>query len=224
MQRSKTLVIGAAGAAAIAALIYTQLPGGMSSVDSMQGMDHSAISASAAASSEATKAYQATMDAMHADMMKKPTGKPDLDFMNGMIPHHQGAIDMAKTVLQYGKDPEIKTLAENVIKAQEGEIAMIKAWLGKVDQAALPEVADSAKANEEAMAGIMKNLMMDYSGDADVDFVKSMIPHHQGAIDMARVAIQYAKDPEVLKLANEIVTAQEGEIAFMQGWLKKKGA
>lgn len=64
--------------------------------------------------------------------MKAPlTGKPDLDFVQGMVPHHQGAIDMAKAVLQYGKDPELKTFAENVIKAQEGEIAFMTGWLAK---------------------------------------------------------------------------------------------
>ncbi len=193
-----------------------------SQMGSMQGMDHSTMAASAA-TSDATKAYEAAMSAMHMDMMKKPTGKPDLDFMTGMIPHHQGAIDMAKAVLQYGKDPEIKTMAENVIKAQDGEIAMMKAWLGKVDQATLVEAPESAKANEDAMAGMMKNMMMDYSSDADADFVKGMIPHHQGAIDMAKVALQYAKDPDVLKLAGDVVKAQEGEITFMRDWLKKKG-
>lgn len=73
------------------------------------------------------------------------------------------------------------------------------------------------------MTAMMKNMTMTYSDDADVDYIKSMIPHHQGAIDMAKVALQYAKDPEVLKLASEIVKAQEGEISFMQDWLKRMG-
>jgi uncharacterized protein (DUF305 family) len=66
-------------------------------------------------------------------------------------------------------------------------------------------------------------MMVPYSGDADVDFVKGMIPHHQGAIDAAKVALQYAKAPEVLKLAQDIVTAQESEITFMNNWLKRMG-
>lgn len=66
-------------------------------------------------------------------------------------------------------------------------------------------------------------MMTGYSDDADVDFVKGMIPHHQGAIDMAKVAQQYAKDTTVLKLAGDVVSAQEGEIAFMKDWLERKG-
>ena len=71
---------------------------------------------------------------MHKDMTMSFTGDTDVDFVTGMIPHHQGAIDMAKVELQYGKDPEIRKLAEDVIKAQESEIAFMNAWLAKHKQ------------------------------------------------------------------------------------------
>jgi uncharacterized protein (DUF305 family) len=62
------------------------------------------------------------------------TGNPDVDFVKGMIPHHQAAVDMAKTVLAFGKDPDVKKMAEDVIKAQEAEIAWMKDWLKKHGQ------------------------------------------------------------------------------------------
>ena len=61
----------------------------------------------APADGSATSGYQAAMDGMMKGMAVAPTGKPDLDFIQGMIPHHQGAIDMAKVALQYGKDAKI---------------------------------------------------------------------------------------------------------------------
>ncbi len=213
---TKSLAIGLAIALAVGALAYTQLPKGGS--DPMAGMDMASADGSAS-----TKANEAAMATMMKGMMAPVTGKPDLDFMQGMIPHHQGAIDTAKVVLQYGKDAEVKTLAENVVKAQAGEIAVMTAWLGRIDKAALPVSPDSVKGNEQAMAAMMKNMMVPYTDDADVDFIKGMMPHHQGAIDMAKVALQFAKDPEVLKLAQDVITAQESEIVFMKGWLAKKG-
>ena len=59
------------------------------------------------------------------------TGDSDKDFVTGMLPHQQGAVEMAKIELQYGKDPELKKLATNIIKSQDEEIAFMKAWLAK---------------------------------------------------------------------------------------------
>jgi uncharacterized protein (DUF305 family) len=78
-----------------------------------------------------TKAFkEAHMKMMH-DMHQTFTGNADVDFMNGMIPHHQGAIDMAKVQLKYGKDVQTRKLAEQIIVDQEKEIAQMKAWLRK---------------------------------------------------------------------------------------------
>jgi hypothetical protein len=68
---------------------------------------------------------------MHKAMDIPYTGNTDVDFVKGMIPHHEGAVDMAKTVLAFGKDPQVRALAESIIKSQEAEIAQMKAWLAK---------------------------------------------------------------------------------------------
>jgi uncharacterized protein (DUF305 family) len=97
--------------------------------DAMPGMDHSKMDHSNMPPS--TMAYMQGMERMMKDMMVPYTGNADVDFVRGMIPHHQGAIDMAKVVLEHGKNPEIRKLAEDIIKAQEGEIAWMQDWLTK---------------------------------------------------------------------------------------------
>jgi uncharacterized protein (DUF305 family) len=77
----------------------------------------------------AIKAYAQAMRQMHQGMKAPLTGDADRDFLAGMIPHHQGAIDMAQVVLQHGKDPKVKQLARQIIAGQKKEIAKMKAWL-----------------------------------------------------------------------------------------------
>lgn len=93
-----------------------------------QGMTTSAPSGDQGA---ASKAFAEANAKMHGAMDIPFTGNADVDFVRGMIGHHQGAIDMAKIELEHGKDPEIRKLAEEVIAAQEGEIKMMEAWLAK---------------------------------------------------------------------------------------------
>jgi uncharacterized protein (DUF305 family) len=79
-------------------------------------------------------AFQGINTRMHEAMNIAFTGNADVDFVKGMIPHHQGAIDMAKTVIAFGKDPAVRRLAEEIIKAQESEIALMNEWLKKNGQ------------------------------------------------------------------------------------------
>ena len=95
--------------------------------------DHGAMPAMQAKgdAGPSSAAFKAINNKMHEDMAITFTGDADVDFVRGMIPHHQAAIDMAKVVIGFGKDPEVRKLAEAVIKAQDGEIAMMKDWLAK---------------------------------------------------------------------------------------------
>jgi len=81
--------------------------------------------------SPADKDFMASMQKMMKDMDVKPTGNADKDFVRMMMPHHAGAVDMARIELKYGKDPMLLNLAADIVAAQEKEIAEMKDWLAK---------------------------------------------------------------------------------------------
>ena len=101
-----------------------------------QEADHSAhqgmtMSEPAADQSASTKAFIAANDKMHAGMALDFTGDADVDFVRGMIAHHQGAIDMAKSILLNTQDPEVRNLAQGIITEQSNEIRLMQAWLAR---------------------------------------------------------------------------------------------
>lgn len=91
-------------------------------------MDMNAGRAKPAVNGPSSKAFAASMSRMMSGMDVKPTGRPDEDFVLMMMPHHRGAIDMAKVELRYGKDPALRKMAEDIVAAQEKEIAEMKDW------------------------------------------------------------------------------------------------
>jgi uncharacterized protein (DUF305 family) len=175
----------------------------------MQGMDHSSMSHS-------------MMDLGPAD------ANFDLRLIDAMTPHHQGAVEMAKEAQQKSKRPEIKKLAADIINAQNKEIAQMKqwrqAWYPKASKT--PMAYDSKAGNMMPMSSDRRNSMMmnmelgSADDQFDLRFINAMIPHHEGAIAMAKDALSKSTRPEIKRLANDIVSSQQTEIAQMQQWRK----
>lgn len=109
--------------------------------------------------------------------------------------------------------------------ARRAQEMMDAASMQKMMQGMMPSPQDAVSTREFKVVDMtmMHNMNTPYSGNPDVDFRRKMIPHHQGAIDMAQVALQRAKDQETKKLAQKIIDDQQKEIAEMQDWLKKNG-
>jgi uncharacterized protein (DUF305 family) len=152
----------------------------------------------------------------------------DLRFIDGMTPHHQGAVEMAKEALQKSKRPEIKQLANDIIKSQNQEIEQMKKWR----KGWYPKTGDKLMAYNAQMGHMMemsseqmKAMMMSTdlgAADADFDkrFIDAMIPHHEGAVTMAKDALSKSKRPEIKQLSQDILTSQQKEIDQMKQWRK----
>lgn len=150
----------------------------------------------------------------------------DLRFIDGMIPHHTGAVEMAKEAQQKSTRPEIKQLADDIIEAQEKEIAQLKQWRSTwYPQAGDKPMAWHAPMNhmmamspEQMEAMMMKGDLGAADAQFDLRFINAMMPHHEGALVMAQDALSKSKRPEVKKLAQEIITSQQKEIDQMKQW------
>lgn len=186
-------------------------------------MNHSAMAMDTQNAPPHTQAYLAMMNKM-GDEMSKAGNLADADtaFAKGMIPHHIGAVEMAKVQLEFGKDETMRKLAQAIIDGQQAEIDLMNGWLNGKDTTTQNANAPHAKAyaldnsHSEMMTAI-------YETDPDVAFAKAMIPHHQGAVEMAKIELQYGKDEKMKKLAQDIIKAQEPEIKLMEDWLKSQG-
>ena len=176
---------------------------GMENKDSMK-MDHS------------------NMEGTHNMGGMKMTGDFDLDFANTMVVHHQSAIDMAKEVISKGSNAEVKTLAQNVVTAQEAEIAQFKNITANYK---MPEMKESKEAHNE-LGEIMEKMETDMkgmakTGNADKDFLMMMIPHHKSAVTMSEEQLSHGKNLELKKMAQKIMNDQTAEIKQLESLLPK---
>ncbi len=183
-------------------------------------------------------------------MMMRHLGAADANydarFIAMMIPHHEGAVMMAKDALTNASRPELKALAQSIIDSQQQEVATMKQWQSSWAGGATPGMGGDGMAMDHDMKGktgemgamgmkgkmgemgemrAMNARMTASLGPKDAGyedrFITMMIPHHQGAIDMAKDALEKATHPELKQFARAIIVAQEKEIALMTDWRKQ---
>lgn len=171
---------------------------------------------------EYTTIFNNMMKAMNA---APNTGNVNLDFVLEMIPHHEGGINMAKAIVKYGSNPEVKKIAENIITSQEAQIPIMKQLKAKFEKEKPSSKADSEEYLEEynkVKDKMFKEMQgVEITNNVDANFLQEMIYHHEGAIGMAKDILKYTKDPELRKLAENIVTTQSKGVEEMTALLKK---
>jgi len=180
-------------------------------------MDHSS---GMHATDSSTMGKSMDMQMMNA-MMVESLGPADKNyedrFIDLMIPHHEGAIAMAKDALAKASKPEIKKMAQDIISSQQKEIDQMKKWSQSWYTGHVHEEEDKNMMQMNAK-------MMQMLGTADKNyeerFINTMIPHHEGAIMMAKDAIGKTSKPELKKMAENIISSQQKEIDQMKEWRK----
>ncbi len=143
----------------------------------------------------------------------------DQHFIVQMIPHHEGAIAMAKIALERSKRPEILSLANGIIEAQEKENRDMRSWYQSWFESIPPENG-MGMMHMDSMEGDTSVLESVSSADFDREFIEQMIPHHEMAIMMAQMLQASTQRSQMKQLAENIITSQSREIAMMRGWLK----
>lgn len=157
-----------------------------------------------------TKSTDPGMGGMDHSMMMV---KSEREFLEGMLPHHQEAVDTAKEVIaRGGSTPGIKKLAENIVVAQEKEIAMMKDWY----QSWYGEVYVADPKDYEPM---MRDLSALSGSALDKVFLEDMVMHHMGAVMMAQSVQPYIKHKEMTELTKAIMETQTAEIQLMRGMI-----
>jgi uncharacterized protein (DUF305 family) len=140
----------------------------------------------------------------------------DRAFAAAMIPHHRSAVDMAKIAQTKGEHPETKKLAATIVSAQDAEIAQMQMAVERFKAAGVKQEALGVPEHAMGMNGDASTL--ETAQPFDREFVDMMIPHHRGAIRMARAELKQGNDPEMRKLAQAVIDAQTREIDQMNMW------
>ena len=158
----------------------------------------------------------------HSKMESSPgmANQPyDLQFIDTMIKHHQGAVDMALLVKTRSRQPELIELAKSIIDDQTKEIALMKKWRDSRFAGKPAAVNMDLAGMHDGMTG-MDIAKLDSLKDRafDMEFVRQMIPHHGGAVAMAKEALQKSENTEIKELATSIVRSQDAEIKKMRDW------
>jgi uncharacterized protein (DUF305 family) len=143
----------------------------------------------------------------------------DKRFIDAMVPHHQGAIDMAEVALENAEHLELLQLTENVISTQQTEIEQLRSI--KEQEFGTSEVPTQMRPEEMEMMGMEDPAELANQRPFDEAFINAMIPHHESAIEMAQVALAESDNPAVRDLAGRIVDDQTREIEQMRGWLEE---
>jgi uncharacterized protein (DUF305 family) len=156
-----------------------------------------------------------------AKQMVMHNGKySDKAFIDAMVPHHQGAIAMAQVALENAEHEEIKELSRNIVSTQQSEIEELKSI--KKEEFGTSEVPMEMSSEEMRGMGMMTDPQaLADENPFDEAFIEAMIPHHQSAIEMARVAKKRSENPRIKELAQNIVSAQKREIEQMRGWRER---